>query len=299
MTETIETPSAGWRMKVAAFSLAVSIFAVLWFMIAALGTKFGWWGWQVGLGQMTIGTGPKIAIGAVGLSLIAQVIALIKAPRVQPFIIALAATLIAAMCMFRLIGMGTQANALPPLHEVQTDWSDPVPFSAAILEARKTDGAMNAIEDAPKIVLPGPGYLERWPGLNGRLVSEVQEEAEAQEAGKRNVYPKLAPLYFSGSPTELAALTTKLISKKGWKIVTPAPDNGDTGEEIIIEATATSGWFGFKDDVAIRIRPVESATRVDMRSISRVGLSDLGLNSKRVSGFMYDLQDKADGRDAP
>ena len=62
MSEAVETPKAGWRMKVAIFALCASIFTVLWFAVAALGTKWGWWPWQVGLGQMTIGTGPMIAM---------------------------------------------------------------------------------------------------------------------------------------------------------------------------------------------------------------------------------------------
>ena len=95
MSEVIDTPKAGWRMKVAIFALCVSIFAVLWFAVAALGTKFGFWPWQVGLGQMTIGVGPGIALFALGLSIVAQIIALIKAPRKQAFILALGATLIA------------------------------------------------------------------------------------------------------------------------------------------------------------------------------------------------------------
>ena len=106
MNDAIDTPKAGWRMKVAIFALAVSIFTVLWFAIAALGTKFGLWPWQVGLGQMTIGIGPGIAMVALGLAIVSQIIALIKAPRKQAFILALAATLIGAFCMFRLAGLG-------------------------------------------------------------------------------------------------------------------------------------------------------------------------------------------------
>ena len=108
----------------------------------------------------------------------------------------------------------------------------------------------------------------------------------------------MEPLYFSQSPLDIAKLAETLIKQRGWDLVSAAP-NRDDGTEITIEATATSGWFGFKDDIAIRIRPVEGATRVDMRSISRVGLSDLGANSKRVSRFMFELQDRADDKPAP
>ncbi len=294
MTETVANPSAGWRMKVAAFALAVSIFTALWFVVAALGTKFGLWPWQVGLGQMTGKIGAPLAFLALGLGLIAQIIALIKFPRKQAFMLALVATLIAAYSAGRLIAMKIQAESVPPIHDIQTDWSDPIRFSETILAARESDGDTNPVLDAPTI------DDERVPpSLLGRLVSEVQEEAENREANKGTVYPKLEPLYFASSPTEIAALAEMLITKKDWKLVSPAPSGGDTGTEILIEATATSGWFGFKDDVAVRIRPVEGATRVDMRSISRVGLSDLGLNSRRVSGFMYELGDKGNGRPAP
>lgn len=293
MSNAVDTPKAGWRMKVAIFALAVSIFAVLWFAIAALGTKFGLWPWQVGLGQMTIGIGPGIAMLALGLSIIAQVIALIKAPRKQAFILALAATLIAAFCMFRLAGLGAQAGALPPLHDIQTNWDDPIQFSEALMADRAAQGETNPVLDAPTV----PDYAEeRWPGTAGRLVSEIQEEAEAKEAGKGTVYPKMETLYFSQSPQEVAAVAEQIMDRKGWDILEPETL---TGDQVQIEAIATSGWFGFKDDVAIRLRAANGATAVDIRSTSRVGLSDLGANSTRVYGLMVELEDRAEGRRAP
>lgn len=294
MTNTEVNPSAGWRMKVAAFSLAVSIFTALWFVIAALGTKFGLWTWQTGLLQMTGKIGAPLAFSALGLSLIAQVIALIKFPRKQAFIIALAATLLAAYSTGRLIAMKMQSETVPPIHDIQTDWDAPIGFSETLMAARNADVESNPVVDAPVI------DDDRLPDvLQGRLVAEIQEQAEAQETGKGTVYPPLQPLFFSTSPSEVAGLVERIISKKGWSIVTPMPSDPDSGEEFQIEATATSGWFGFKDDVAIRIRPVEGAVRVDMRSVSRVGISDLGANSKRISGFMNELRDRGDGRVSP
>lgn len=296
MSEAIETPKAGWRMKVAIFALCAAIFAVLWFAVAALGTKWGWWPWQVGLGQMTIETGPRIAFVAVIVSVIAQVIALIKAPRKQAFILALAATLIAAFTLFRLAGMGAQAAALPPLHDIQTDWSDPIQYSETLMAARVAQGETNPVLDAPTV----PDYAEaRWPGTAGRLVSEVQEEAETKEAGKGTVYPTLETLYFDGAPSDVAAIAEQVMDRKGWDIVSAAADGANSNGAIQIEATATSGWFGFKDDIAIRVRPESGVTRVDIRSTSRVGLSDLGANSTRVYGLMVELEDRADGRRAP
>lgn len=296
MSEATETPKAGWRMKVAIFALALSIFTVLWFAVAALGTKFGFWPWQVGLDRMTIGIGPGIAMLAVAFAIIAQIIALIKAPRFQPFVLAFAALLVAAFCMFRLAGLGAQAGSLPPLHDIQTDWANPIQFSEAIMDAREAQGETNPVLDAPIV----PEYAEdRWPGTAGRLVSELQEEAEQKEAGKGTVYPKMETLYFNQSPAEVAAVAERIIDRRGWDIVFTGETGREMGDELQIDATATSGWFGFKDDIAVRLRPVEGATAVDIRSISRVGLSDLGANSTRVYGLMIELEDRADGRRAP
>ena len=127
------------------------------------------------------------------------------------------------------------------------------------------------------------------------ILRKVKEEAEAKEGGEGTVYPKMESVYFSQSPAEIAAAAEQIMKKRGWEIVSNQA-NGDTTQ---VEATATSGWFGFKDDVAIRIRPANGATEVDIRSTSRVGLSDLGANSARVYGLMVELEDRADGRRAP
>ena len=59
----------------------------------------------------------------------------------------------------------------------------------------------------------------------------------------------------------------------------------------IVEATETSFFFRFKDDVVVRARPApDGGSQVDMRSISRVGVSDVGVNAKRVRAFLADLQ---------
>ncbi|RIJ28542.1 DUF1499 domain-containing protein [Henriciella mobilis] len=296
------TQSAGWRLKLSAVALGVSIFAVLWFAAAALGTKYGLWGWQFGLGKMTIGWGPMIAFGSAGLAVIALIIGFIKSPRTQPVILALGALLIGLMLVFRLVGFGAQAASLPPIHDIQTDWSDPVRFSEALLAQRKSDDAMNPVEDAP-VIPESPGIEERWPGMGGRLVSEVQEEAESERTVDGETVPPaydrpIEPLYFDQSPGEVASYALSIAEDRGWDIFT-RPEAGEDVEQTMIEATATTGWFGFKDDIAVRIRAVEGATRVDMRSISRVGLSDLGANARRVSAFMDELADRADGRRAP
>jgi uncharacterized protein (DUF1499 family) len=46
-----------------------------------------------------------------------------------------------------------------------------------------------------------------------------------------------------------------------------------------VEGVATSFWYGFKDDVVARV----GDTQIDFRSVSRVGISDLGANTARIN----------------
>lgn len=294
MTDASAPQSAGWRMKLAIFSLAVSIFTVLWFAVAALGSKWGWWPWQVGLGQMTMQIGPMLIIASLGVSVIAFTVGVFKFPRFQPTLLALVAFLIAFSVYFRVQAMSALGQSVPPIHDIQTDWSDPISFSDTLLQLREADGALNPVKLDP-VFNP-----ESESAFAGRRIAEIQAEAEAAFEDQEAVYYKrLDPLYFDQSPTELAVTIASLVEKKGWELVSAPAETSDTGVELQVEATATSAMYGFKDDVAIRIRPVEGATRVDMRSVSRVGTSDLGANSKRINLFMRDLQDKADGREVP
>jgi uncharacterized protein (DUF1499 family) len=69
----------------------------------------------------------------------------------------------------------------------------------------------------------------------------------------------------------------------GWELVASDSAAGR------IEATATTPWFGFKDDVVVRVRPDGSGSRIDVRSVSRVGKSDVGANAKRIRTYLADI----------
>ena len=64
----------------------------------------------------------------------------------------------------------------------------------------------------------------------------------------------------------------------------------DLPAEGRIEATDTTFWFGFTDDIVIRITPVAEGSRVDIRSLSRVGKSDVGTNARRIRSFIQRLE---------
>ncbi len=135
----------------------------------------------------------------------------------------------------------------PPIHQVTTSLTDPPPFRA-ILGVR---------------------------GAGSNPLGLTQEVI----AVHREAYPWLR--------TQVVPLTADVAYETALQVVRDmALDvvQADTTRRTI-EATDTSFWFGFKDDIVIRIEPRVDGTRVDMRSISRVGRGDLGINADRVSEF--------------
>jgi uncharacterized protein (DUF1499 family) len=145
-----------------------------------------------------------------------------------------------------------QARRVPPIHDITTDLDRPPKF-VAVLPLRA--GAPN-------------------PASYGG--SEV---ADAQ----RRSYPDIKPLLLSVPAG--AAYNRALASARGmgWDLVASDSTAGR------IEATATTPWFGFKDDVVVRVRPEGSGSRIDVRSVSRVGKSDLGMNAKRIRSYLADV----------
>lgn len=103
-------------------------------------------------------------------------------------------------------------------------------------------------------------------------------------AEQKRAYPQLHPAMLALPPAQALQLAERTARSMGWDIVAVSPADGR------IEATATTLLFGFKDDVVIRVAPQGSGSRVDLRSLSRVGGSDLGTNARRVDAFVKKLE---------
>jgi uncharacterized protein (DUF1499 family) len=142
-----------------------------------------------------------------------------------------------------------QARLVPPIHDITTDLDDPPAFEA-VLPLRT--GAPNPA------AYGGP------------------EVAAAQRAG----YPDLAPLRLNVPPPEAYRRALAAARRMGWDIVAADSAAGR------IEATATTPWFGFKDDMVVRVRDDGPGARVDVRSVSRVGRSDVGTNARRIREYL-------------
>jgi uncharacterized protein (DUF1499 family) len=248
----------------------VALLAVGWFVFAALATKFGLIDWTIGFGLMTVRWGVFVILGALGFCLIGLLLALALPPR-RGWALALAAAIVPASMLAYGQHMRDAAQAIPPLHDVTTAPDDPPSFSQAVITARERSGAANDLDFQSGDIPAG-----RFGAFGGRPMADVHREA----------YADLKPLYADLAPADLYEIALHAATRQsGWTIVSQDPEAGR------IEAEVRSFWFGFTDDVVVRIRPLSDASGsiVDMRSVSRVGLSDLGANAERIRGYLEEL----------
>jgi hypothetical protein len=268
------------KLKLARASLIVSLFLPLYFMVAALGVKFGLWSWQTGLMKMIIQLGAPLIGLTLLLGLVATVATLFRKPRTG-WGMALVGLLVPVLALAYVGQVQSRSARIPPIHDVSTNITDPPVFSPAVMAARKAAGA-NPVSamDAPMGSLPayqGPGFA----ALAAKTLGQVGHEA----------YPAVRPLALAADPARVVAAAEAEAKAQGWKVSTAGPAGG------VIEATAETFWFGFKDDVAIRIRPgANGGSVVDVRSTSRVGLSDIGANAARIEAFLAGLKVRTEAR---
>lgn len=100
---------------------------------------------------------------------------------------------------------------------------------------------------------------------------------------QREAYPDLAPLKLAAPASQTFEHALALVKDRGWELVASVPEEGR------IEATTKSLLYGFTDEVAVRVKPAEGGSTVDVRSRSRVGRIDRGMNAKRIRAYMADL----------
>ncbi len=140
----------------------------------------------------------------------------------------------------------------PAIHDITTDLDTPPRFDAVVpLRA----GASNSLEHG------------------GATVADAQREA----------YPDVETLVLSRPLAQVVEQAREVAVAMGWEVVAADAEAGR------VEATDTTGWFGFKDDVVVRVRGTDGGSVVDVRSVSRVGVGDLGANAARIRAFLERL----------
>jgi len=145
-----------------------------------------------------------------------------------------------------------EAQHRPAINDITTDTASPPPLVAT---AQLRRGAPNP-----------PAY----PKDNAAI--------------QRAAFPDIEPVILAVPPAEAFKRVERVATALGWEIVARVPADGR------LEAIATSPWFGFRDDIVVRIRPQGPGSRVDIRSKSRIGEADLGGNAERVRTFIVRLK---------
>jgi uncharacterized protein (DUF1499 family) len=173
--------------------------------------------------------------------------------RSRGFMLALAGVVFGGVAFGVPFAMLQNAKTVPPIHDITTDTKSPPRFVAI---APLRSGAPNSVQ------------------YEGETVAKQQLAA----------YPEIQPVTLAAPPEAAFQRALNAARDLGWEIVAAVPNEGR------IEATDTTTWFGFKDDIVVRVAPAVAGSRVDVRSLSRVGQSDLGKNAARVRAYLQRLQ---------
>ncbi len=173
---------------------------------------------------------------------------------------ALVGCALAALVLAYPAYLGARAARLPALNDISTDLVAPPPFSAS---------------PAARAARNGVGHDE--PSKEAR---DAQAEA----------YPAIQPVLLDLGADDAYQLVLKMVAARRWKIVEASSPKGRFGVGHV-DAVAASSVMGFPEDVAIRIRPQEGQTRIDVRSASRLERHDVGSNAARIEALIADLLD--------
>ncbi len=231
----------------------IALLSVIFAIASGLGNRLGVWDFRFGFAVL------RYSVFGAAIGALISLAGLVSSTRRRGYAgLAAAGLIIGLVTVYVPLHRWLVAKAVPPIHDISTDTDDPPKF-VAILPIR------------------GEGPYTNPPEYGGPHVAALQHEA----------YPDIKPLVLpvkSDVAFEKALSAAKALN---WAIV-------DANErEGRIEATDTTFWFGFKDDIVIRITPLGPGSRVDIRSVSRVGKSDIGKNAERIRRFFAVLKGRS------
>ena len=238
------------REIAARVALLLGAAGLLGAIASGLGARLGLWHFRTGFVILTWSAYGGIAAALISLA----VLAWLRGSRpLRTSAMALAGLVLAFASFAYPLYLRHLGQSLPRIHDITTDFENPPAF-VAVVPLRV--GAENPV------------------AYSGAATAKLQEEG----------YPGIATLHLAAPPAEVFKAALLLVTDDGWQVAAAVPAEGR------IEATATTFWYGFKDDVVIRIAADGERTKVDMRSESRVGRSDLGVNARRVAAFLAALK---------
>jgi uncharacterized protein (DUF1499 family) len=231
------------------FGLAV--LAVILLALAPIGWRAGWWHYRTSFFYLMAYAGYA---GVAGLIISGLALFGIRSMSWGGLTMALAGIVIGALFAYVPWYWNQQRGAVPAIHDITTDFTNPPTYSAAVLAARTAEEG-NTVTYDPK-------------------VGEQQKQA----------YPDIGPVTLALAPPQAFQKALDTAKGRGWTIVTADPAAGR------IEASESSRFFHFTDDVSVRVAAAGDGSRIDVRSVSRQGRSDFGVNAARIRGYIAALK---------
>ncbi|WP_171032800.1 DUF1499 domain-containing protein [Fodinibius saliphilus] len=242
------------KSKWALGSVIVGSLAVLVMLGAGYGYQWELWGLSIAFTWLLPGSA---ILGLIGFSLaVVFGFSRLKKPELEGKVVALLGLVLSIAVLGSIGYWFNEAQKYPSIHDITTDIENPPTFDAIV--------ALRA--DAPNDTTYGD-----------------QEKAQTQ----RNAYPELETLYLEVSYSEAFDRALEAARQMPWeKIVTADKETG------LIEAVDKLAWFGFKDDVVIRVDTAETAgkSKIDVRSVSRIGRGDIGVNAHRIRQYLEKIK---------
>ena len=223
-----------------------ALVAVMFLFLGPIGTKLGAWAFTTGFALIAVAA----LLSIIGFTLGVVAILIARRRDLSAAKQKLYVALVISVAILALLGnQFLKATSVPEIHNISTDVNDPPAFAAVV-------------------------------DLRGENSNPLAYDKTVLSERQLTAYPEVRTLNSDLNPADALARASDLLESMGLEIV-----NVDQASNIV-EATATTFWFGFKDDVVVRIRAADDGSLVDMRSVSRIGQSDLGANAARIMTFL-------------
>lgn len=250
-----------WRRQLPRAAAVLSLGGVLAALAASVGSGMGLWHFGIGFSVLRYAFYAAAAGGVLALvGIVAGLFARTGAGKLN--LISLCTSLLFSAYLMQLV---STARSVPAIHDATTNLEDLPAFTSLPVRADNLENIPD--EGRPELARLDPE--KRWKAIH------------------RRAYGDLQTLRLRTDVAQTTQKAAALAGDRGWDIAKVDSSGG------IVEATATSLFFRFKDDVVVRVRPDPQrggGSLVDMRSVSRVGGSDVGMNAKRIRNFMADLE---------
>jgi uncharacterized protein (DUF1499 family) len=244
-----------WAPIGASLGLGLAILALVLLAAGPLGWRFGWWHFRFAFYWLM----PFAAFTALAAAIVSIAALALGWSHLGGRGLALAGlgVVLGAAVAYVPWQYNRTRQTVPPIHDITTDTDNPPAFVAAL-------------------------------SLRGPDANTVTYEGPDLARKQKAAYPDIAPVEIGAAPAD--AFKQALDAAKampGWNVVASDPAAGR------IEANETTRWFRFTDDVVIRVAPDGAGSRVDVRSVSRVGRSDFGVNAGRIRAYTAALKARA------